>query len=436
MSKTEDTEITRESMEVIRLKVDGSKTYVNTLRDQQTARGLSLVCPFPALEAEIPVTFGAPGADEMSEGTIHRIGVEDDPETGLPRLRLSIRSHNERATIISAPEQDLIDETSRMTSALDERAETDIDVIADSCIDLSDEIDFPLDEADPTDPSLELPEPPSEPAWVACDELPIPDELVQRMKSRKRRRVTGVAAWTAVLAIAAVGIYALARADIVDMDAVKDYVAGIVTERGTSSADDEPDPLGDLPTGIDTMDLEGNPVAFPAADEPEVSEPVMIPASEDVSKPSVEPTPSAPVEPAVDLELTEASLPPAGQEQEEPEAESEVTADSPNDVTVLLPTRWRAEYANAYRLRNPNGVVVDVPGGLVKREGWIEAGKGHPMIRSVKAVQRETGARYVVFVHGELPRFLTTTKPGGIALRLYREPADQPTASEKVASLD
>ncbi len=37
----------RDSVEVVRLRVDGASFIVNTLRDQQTARGLSLICSRP-----------------------------------------------------------------------------------------------------------------------------------------------------------------------------------------------------------------------------------------------------------------------------------------------------------------------------------------------------------------------------------------------------
>jgi len=431
MSKTDETEITRDSMEVVRMKVDGSKGYVNTLRDQQTARGLSLICPFPALEAEIPVTFGLPGAVEMRKGTIHRIGVEDDPETGLPRLRLSVRAHETRATVISPPKQDLIDETSRMTEAADERAETDIDVVVDSCVDIMYDLESGPDEAAVTGAAIEYPPPSPEPAWVGCDELPLPAEFVERMRTRKRRRVAGVAAWTAVLAIAAVGAYALVRAGILDLDSVRDRVGGILADRGAGPAEEETAlPAGPEDPGL-AMDLDGNAVALGTVgdDDEAISEPGMSLLEDEVSTPED-------LDGVGDLELTEASHSIGDASDEEAAADEAESIETVNDITLLLPTRWRAEYANAYRLRDPNGVVVDVPGGLVQREGWLEVGKGHPMIRSVKAVQRETGARFVIFIHGELPRFLTTTKPGGIALRLYREPMDQPTVSEQVAVLD
>ena len=101
----------------------------------------------------------------------------------------------------------------------------------------------------------------------------------------------------------------------------------------------------------------------------------------------------------------------------------------------MLPTRWPVEYASGYRIRDPNGVVIDVPGGLVKKEGFLEAAKDHAMIRSIKSIQRETGARFIVYVRGELPRFMTSPKGTGVALRLY-DLAGENLSSQEVAMAD
>jgi len=99
MSNGDEMKDTNSGNDVVRLKVEGATAAVNTLRDHHTVRGMSLVCPFPALEVDIPIRFGK-AEDAMAQGTIHRIGVEDDPESGLPRLRLSVRvrePHHARA---------------------------------------------------------------------------------------------------------------------------------------------------------------------------------------------------------------------------------------------------------------------------------------------------------------------------------------------------
>ncbi len=58
------------------------------------------------------------------------------------------------------------------------------------------------------------------------------------------------------------------------------------------------------------------------------------------------------------------------------------------------------------------------------------------MIRSAKAIQRETGARFIIFVHGdELPRFITTPQSNGVSLRMYYS-KDEAAASDQIATLE
>ena len=451
-----------QSPDVVRLKVDGADLAVNTLRDQQTARGLSLICPFPALEVEIPVAFGEGGTDPARRGTIHRIGVEDDPSTGLPRLRLSLRAHESRATVVSAPSQSLLDEVSRMTEAPDARAKTDLDVLSDVGIELEDDLsdilkdteqDSPIDlfeqrSARPTPPPLPvldfIPET-DEPAWVGCGELPLPDQITDRARTRRRGRIASAAAWLVVLGLAVGGVYVLDRAGVLSLDSLRERIAGFSIDSDAAA------PIAEIeeeqaPAVADVVDLEEE-AAPVATEEPAVSsysgsDPVAEPALPEEGEEMLadaeaiaEPAPAM-VE-TVSLLAQEVALEevPAEAPAQVDEVEAEVVV-SDDEVSFVLPTRWPAEYANAYRLRDPNGVVVDIPGGLIKREGWLEIGKDHPMIRSVKAVQRETGARYVVFVNGSLPRFMTAPKTGGIMLRLYRDSVEEPGETEQVAMLE
>ena len=70
---------------VVKLRIDGADSTVNTIENSTKGERVSLVCPFPALEVDIPVSLG-----EDRQGTLQRIAVEEDKETGLPRLKLSI----------------------------------------------------------------------------------------------------------------------------------------------------------------------------------------------------------------------------------------------------------------------------------------------------------------------------------------------------------
>jgi hypothetical protein len=446
MSNNEDKPVRRESAEVVRLKVDGARSVVNTLRDQQTARGISLVCPFPALEVEIPVSFGTGPSDALRRGTVHRIGVEDDPETGLPRLRLSIRAHESRATVVAPPSASLIDEASRMTEASDESADTDLSLGAETTAEdssLEELFDDDLLELEPDSPTHAAPEEltfvpllDDEPAWVGCGELSLPDEIAKRTRKRTRRALTSVMAWLMVIGVAAGGLYVLKRTGVVDVESLRDRVAGFVT---STTAPEEPR-VAELepPAPVTEPSAATEPEAAPAPDLGQAPELAL----DEVS--SAEPTFAAPFdEPPADegpALLEEEGDDLEGEPEDEIAAASEpepgAETASGDEVSLMLPTRWPAEYANAYRMRNPNGVVVDVPGGLVRREGWLEIGKRHPMIKSIKAVQRETGARFVIFVNGELPRFMTIPRPTGVSVKLFREGGVEPAATEQVALLD
>lgn len=427
MSNGDETKSAKDGRDLIRLRVDGSTAAVNTLRDQHTARGMSLVCPFPALEVEIPVRFGK--ADEaMTVGTIHRIGVEDDPESGLPRLRLSVRVRETRSTVVASPSRSLLDEASRTTHAPDANAQTDLDILSGTEFedirldDIVGEESLELGEVRAeAGEELTVPSPPplpaaAEPAWVGCGEIALPAHLGERERTRRRRRLGTFAAWAFIFGIAAGGVYVLGRAEVVDFGSLRDAIAGF-----------------DLSSAPDSARLE--PIAFI---DTAATRAVSAVASESAGAATGWETHA---DAEVDLETeTPAPLPatePAVAEAEPVEAASDAAkALTEEEDTITLPTRWPAEYASAYRLRNPNGVVVDVPGALVAREGYIEVGDEHPMVRSVKAMQRETGARFVVYVNGELPRFMTAPKTNGIALKLIRDAVAAAGPAEAVAALD
>ncbi len=404
----------RESVEVVRLRVDGASSTVNTLRDQQTARGLSLICPFPALEVEIPISFGGGTGDPINRGTIHRIGVEDDPASGLPRLRLSVRANDSRETVVVKPPPLPI-----------ATAQTDLNLISEDSEMCEDEEkteeDQPLDfirSARFVD-DLEMIEPIeadgyADPAWVGCGELPLPGKIGDMAKTRRRRKLTGFAAWVAVLGIAAAGGYVLEKAGVIDLDSVRDHIAGFDM---TPAIVREPAQVIDALSSVDEVDVE------------EFGEGEDLDILAEIGMSQAEPDPL--IETVASVEVTSV------QSESVKEIEkAEAPAASFDEISFVLPTRWPAEYANAYRLRDPNGVVVDIPGGLVKKEGWLEIGKDYPMIKSVKAVQREIGARYVIFINGELPRFMTAPKTGGILLKLSREISEGAGATEQIAALE
>jgi hypothetical protein len=426
--------------DVVRLRVDGATAAVNTLRDQHTARGMSLVCPFPALEVDIPVRFGK-ADDSMVQGTIHRIGVEDDAESGLPRLRLSVRIRETRSTVVVSPSKSLLDEASRTTRAPDANAQTDLDVLSGAEFevirieDIVDEKELEIgevraDAAEEERATVKDAPPPlpaaSEPAWVGCGEIALPAQFGDRERTRRRRRLASFAAWAFIFGIAAGGVYVLGKAKVVDLGVVRDAIAGFDLSAAPASevAQLEPIAFVDPGAGASVSAVASEPSGAATGWETHV-EAVADPATE-LATPAFEP---APEEAAVDA--TTAPVP-----EPAPAVAVAAPTESGEEDTITLPTRWPAEYASAYRLRNPNGVVVDVPGALVAREGWIEIGDGHPMVHSIKAMQRETGARFVVYINGELPRFITAPKGNGIALKLVRDAAALAAQTQQVAALE
>jgi hypothetical protein len=259
-----------------------------------------------------------------------------------------------------------------------------------------------------------------EPAWVDCGELPLPEEYLARSTTRRRYKLAGRAAWLIAFALFVAGGYVLERTGWIDVQSIRTRIAGFSLDETLSAPRGEqklplveppiPEEIAEVArenakSGVTTV-AEAESVAAPVSTVAEAAE--IAPVS------SISKVVELKAEPEQNDEPTKEAAPPT--------TESAATnrADSQNIDTIFLPTRWPVEYVTGYRVRNPNGVVLDVPGGLVRREGWLEMATLHPMIRSVKVIQRETGARFIIYVHGELPGFMTNPLAEGVSLRLYR----------------
>ncbi len=95
MQQSDDTGRKNEQIEIVKLTVAGMELPVNTIQHQNEDGRISLLCPFPALEVDIPVHFTGKDGKGVQNGTIQRIKVEEDRETGLPRLKLSIDTRHD-----------------------------------------------------------------------------------------------------------------------------------------------------------------------------------------------------------------------------------------------------------------------------------------------------------------------------------------------------
>ena len=469
---------------IVKLHVNGASGAVNTIEDQKTGKGRSLVCPFPSLEVDIPIRFTDSQGKEC-EGSIHRIGVEDDPETGLPKLRLSVRNETGKEDVhcmapsedlfadpdvrnrtfselfvkpaevpeeeegidlditidTTAPEAEVAHETvtatalSPSTSEDCDTAETDDNTLLDGLFDELPRTNtaelLALDDIDPTLPDGEHGD---DPEWVSYADMPAPGALRERSQTRRRRRAIAVAAWMMVLGIAAGGIYVLGKAGVVNLGSEIGFLSSVETAsvENNGNRQAEPDALEQL--SQPTADaVEKQAPSLPAAKPALVNTSAQVESAQNAQESGV-----AASENAADKSVAEAEETETIAEAVEEDAASKEAAAVPSSSTeVVLPTRWPAEFATAYRLQNPNGVVVDVPGGLVKREGWLTLKEGDKIIRSIKAVQRENGARFIVYVHGNLPNFKTTPRSGGIRLSLYYDSSERASSdTQQVAMLD
>lgn len=473
---------------IVKLQINGAPRVVNTIEDNKTDKGVSLVCPFPSLEVNIPIRFTGANGEEC-EGCIRRIGVEDDPETGLPKLRLSVlKGNGEQETVMTAPSNTLLAKVSEQVEVPKSLLESFEEDGVDIDVDLASRTDITVDmamRARTTSDSLEspvfaesddsefdddhtttttmnglfddLPDTNTaellsledidsavghrthdrDPEWACYADMPIPGGMKERAQTRRRRRAIAVAAWMMVAGIAAGGVFVLGKAGVVDVSNMKSYVSAFKEEPVA-----EVDSLAQL-SEDETMGAAETENVASLADRPDI-----VQASAVASRPAAEVTgESLSQASAVDenpsvngSDGAEQTAEEAVSEMDDIESESaEDSGETEDSLTteVVLPTRWPAEFATAYRLQNPNGVVVDVPGGLVKREGWLTMKEGDKIIRSIKAVQRENGARFIVYVKGNLPKFRTSPRSGGIRLSLYYEgDGNSSSETQQVAMLD
>ena len=71
----------------------------------------------------------------------------------------------------------------------------------------------------------------------------------------------------------------------------------------------------------------------------------------------------------------------------------------------------------SYPLANPNGIVIDVP-NLQHPGTATKLTSDDPRIRFVKIMNRDQGVRFIVYVHGTLPRYRIEPAGRGIVALL------------------
>ena len=87
-----------------------------------------------------------------------------------------------------------------------------------------------------------------------------------------------------------------------------------------------------------------------------------------------------------------------------------------DSIRVVLPTRWPVTEASSYRIHDPTGIVIDVPGGVAgERVRWVET--ANERVRSVRVLERENGVRFIIYLNDEnVPRYRVGYSRGGVTV--------------------
>ena len=231
MSTENEMEMPSKETKVVKLHVEGARLPVNTLAEKKTGQTISLVCPFPSLEVDVPVNFGATEDGGLKKGTIHRIGVEDDPTTGLPRLRLSIRSEEDFQTFSGM-------EMSAGPSLIAQ--ESAAELFTDDVVDTSTYI-------------ASFPEEEEEPAWASySDDLPTPEEIIERAQTRRRYRLSSAVAWCVVCMMLGAGGYMVYRTKMINPDRIRDTLAAFPAAGIASGGTTPASACNEVTTGVNS----------------------------------------------------------------------------------------------------------------------------------------------------------------------------------------
>ena len=169
---------------------------------------------------------------------------------------------------------------------------------------------------------------------------------------------------------------------------------------GSAAASSE-QPAAEVSRG--SFDMWGN-AALPAGNvvEPQPAEIEMVQTAEPPPAAAVEAAPA--MTPAVAPEPVEAvDVPPPGEE--------------PEGTGFYLGVSGEVTGYDYYALKSPPGLVVDVKGALPLKEGKQPVNR--PGIKKVKAVPRESGARFIIYFEGEkVPDFQVLPAGSSLEVRL------------------
>jgi len=104
-------------------------------------------------------------------------------------------------------------------------------------------------------------------------------------------------------------------------------------------------------------------------------------------------------------------------------------------LRVVLPTQWPVNSATSYRLHDPTGIVVDVPGAMAsERARWIDT--SHTRVRSVRVLERDDGVRFIIYLNDEVvPRYRVGYSRTGVMVDILGPDPRHASLDEESSSL-
>lgn len=387
--------------EVVRLSLGDGMPTLNVLPVGLEGDTLTLVCPFPVLPIEVPVTVTLPwqGGVEPVTAMIRRVSVEMVGDTGLPRFKLRLALD---PSVLPDEDYDLVDdevvnereagggpgEAGTEGSEPERFDEVDAGGMSWGAGDLFRSRPRTEIEADQTDRSARswsgLPSSRRDldPPWTG---LPDAKEVGDARGSATRRRRWRWPVRTAVSLALLVSVFAVGYVMREEIAAASSPIIGEELTLASLGLAQRAAPAEPAP----------EPAAAPAPAEPAAPEPAAEPAP-------AEPVAPEPAEPEIGAALEADGLEEAAAA---PPAPDPSVVEAEDQLRVMLPTRFPVTEARSYRLNNPSGIVVDVPGGAAsERARWIET--AHERIRSVRVLEREDGVRFIIYLNDEtVPRY-------------------------------
>jgi len=372
---------------IVKLRFDGEQRSVNCIADGIDERGMTLLCPFPSLKLDTAVEIQASAGPDSSvrKARLRKVGVRYDQELDMPRMSLRV---------------DIVDE--------EEGGEW-----------ITGDI-FEQEEEDP-------------PWMLEKGEIISPEAIIQSLPEKKSRWLNIIVSGIAIMLAFGFGSWAVLRANLVDIDAVQAWITGRDIVRSRSSVStiamaEETKPLTREPAvqkkeRVLQEASEEFPEPYPSRGVPFLEASSSLEKSVKETDGEVEEkTETAPENPGIN-EVVQ------GEDAQDVLTATAFTDDEAEEddhgPNIILKTKWPVEYAKTYRLKNPSGVVVEIPGAISPhRDGPIRI--NHPNVSLARVWHVEGGVRYVLYTEGEdLPRYSVDYGPRGVILKIFYEEETQ-----------